>query len=225
MDNGYDGVFLYCSDNNTISKSVIINNFRGIFFWNSSGNIISGNTIADNRYDGMCIHGAYNKIFENNITDSNYDGIGLHGAFNIIFENNISNSSYDGIHIYDSVYNTVFHNNLVNNKLSARLSDSSSTLDGGYPSGGNYWSDYTGIDEYSGANQDTLGSDGIGDTPYVIDENNRDNYPLMAPFVGDIDDTVLPTEEAFPIVQVVIASIILAAMGIGLLIYFKKRHR
>jgi len=45
-------------------------------------------------------------------------------------------------------------------------------------------------------------------------KTTENNYPLMAPFVGDIDDTVLPTEEAFPIVQVAVASIILAALGI-----------
>jgi nitrous oxidase accessory protein NosD len=56
------------------------------------------------------------------------------------------------------------------------------TWDDGYPSGGNYWSNYTGIDEYSGPSQNETGSDGIGDTPYVIDENNTDRYPLMAPF-------------------------------------------
>jgi len=46
--------------------------------------------------------------------------------------------------------------------------------DDGYPSGGNYWSDYNGTD----ANHD-----GIGDTPYVIDANNADNYPLMTPYI------------------------------------------
>jgi hypothetical protein len=45
--------------------------------------------------------------------------------------------------------------------------------DDGYPSGGNYWSDYTGIDG---------NYDGIGDAPHVIDVNNQDNYPLMGPF-------------------------------------------
>jgi len=45
--------------------------------------------------------------------------------------------------------------------------------DDGYPSGGNYWSDYTGVD---------ADGDGIGDTPYVIDENNTDRYPLMNPW-------------------------------------------
>jgi hypothetical protein len=54
--------------------------------------------------------------------------------------------------------------------------------DDGYPSGGNYWSDYRGVDLYSGPYQNETGSDGIGDTPYVIDENNVDHYPLMNPW-------------------------------------------
>jgi hypothetical protein len=54
--------------------------------------------------------------------------------------------------------------------------------DDGFPSGGNYWSDYAGIDLYSGPYQNETGSDGIGDTPYVIDENNIDHYPLMNPW-------------------------------------------
>jgi len=46
----------------------------------------------------------------------------------------------------------------------------------------NYWSDYNGTDFNSGPYQNETGSDGIGDTPYVIDENNQDNYPLMGTF-------------------------------------------
>jgi len=54
--------------------------------------------------------------------------------------------------------------------------------DNGYPSGGNYWSNYTGVDLHSGSNQDETGSDSIGDTACAIDVNNTDRYPLMAPF-------------------------------------------
>jgi len=35
---------------------------------------------------------------------------------------------------------------------------------------------------YSGPNQNIPGSDGIGDTPYVIDADNQDRYPLMNPW-------------------------------------------
>jgi hypothetical protein len=38
------------------------------------------------------------------------------------------------------------------------------------------------VDEKSGPNQDLPGSDGIGDTPYFIDANNKDRYPLMIPY-------------------------------------------
>ena len=54
--------------------------------------------------------------------------------------------------------------------------------DNSYPSGGNYWSDYTGVDLYWGPNQDQPGSDGIGDTPYIIDDDNQDNYPFMSEY-------------------------------------------
>jgi hypothetical protein len=54
-----------------------------------------------------------------------------------------------------------------------------------YPSGGNYWSDYTGIDELQGPNQDVQGSDGIGDIPSCIPLGiNKDAYPLMKPWIG-----------------------------------------
>lgn len=46
--------------------------------------------------------------------------------------------------------------------------NSTNIMDDGYPSGGNCWDDYTGID-----------GDGISDTPYVIDEYNTDRYPLV----------------------------------------------
>jgi len=69
----------------------------------------------------------------------------------------------------------------------AELWDSRNIWDNGYPSGGNYWSNYNGTDLYSGPCQNVTGSDGIGDTPYVIDANNQDNYPLMKPYSGLYD--------------------------------------
>jgi len=62
--------------------------------------------------------------------------------------------------------------------LASKL-DSTNVWDDDYPSGGSYWSDYNGVDVKNGPNQDQPSSDGIGDTPYVIDANNQDRYPLM----------------------------------------------
>jgi hypothetical protein len=63
-----------------------------------------------------------------------------------------------------------------------REPDYANFWDIGYPSGGNYWSDYTSVDSYSGPYQNETGSDGIGDTPYIIDEDNQDNYPFMSEY-------------------------------------------
>jgi len=65
-----------------------------------------------------------------------------------------------------------------------------------YPSGGNYWSNYAGVDLYSGPYQNETGSDGIGDTPHVLTLNNQDNYPLVNPWsVRDVAVTkVLPNK-------------------------------
>ena len=71
------------------------------------------------------------------------------------------------------------------------MEGSANNWDYGYPSGGNYWSDYNGTDVYSGPYQNETGSDGKGDTPYSIDEYNVDDYPLMTPWAaaspGDIN--------------------------------------
>ncbi len=171
ISNNYDGVYFFWSDNNTISGNTIADNdFRGIFFWASSGNNISGNTNTNN-YDGICVHGANTTITDNTLTGNEY-GIALHGSGTIISGNNITGSKQYAISLYDCAYNRIFHNNLIDNTNQIRLSCSSSTWDDGYPSGGNYLSDYTGTDS---------DGDGIGDTPYIIDENNQDNYPLMEP--------------------------------------------
>jgi len=81
---------------------------------------------------------------------------------------------------FDSSNNTIYHNNFVNNTNQVYQEENfNNTWNEVYPSGGNYWSDYNGTDLYSGPYQNITGSDGIGDTPYVIDANNIDHYPLM----------------------------------------------
>jgi len=70
----------------------------------------------------------------------------------------------------------------VNNFDQVASYQSANSWNDSYPSGGNYWSDYTDVDEKSGPNQDQPVSDGIWDHPYVIDENNVDHYPIVPEF-------------------------------------------
>ena len=59
--------------------------------------------------------------------------------------------------------------------------DAKNEWDDGYPSGGNFWSNYNGSDKFSGPNQDIPGNDGIGDTNFTFDADSSDNYPLYSP--------------------------------------------
>jgi len=100
---------------------------------------------------------------------------------NSIIGNNISNTLYP-IYIHDSSLSNIFRNNFINNTYQVWSDESLNVWNDDYPFGGNYWSDYTGVDLYSGSYQNESGSDGIGDTPYVIDGSNEDRYPLMNPY-------------------------------------------
>jgi hypothetical protein len=95
-----------------------------------------------------------------------------------------------GIRLLDGANtNTIHHNNFVKNTVQIYVKSSYGNIwDNGYPSGGNYWSDYNGSDCRNGADQNLAGCDGIGDSPNVIDSNNRDNHPLMKPIPWDSDD-------------------------------------
>jgi len=181
------GVQLWGTTNTTISGNNITNNSCGIVLEASSNyNSISRNDITANSEYGVSLSSSlYNSISGNHITNNRQRGIwlGASSNYNIISGNNITNNQF-GIYLVDSLNNRFWHNNLIDNRKQVGFYDSgyANDWDDGYPSGGNYWSDYNGTDLYSGTHQNQTGSDGIGDTPYVINEDHRDNYPLTNPW-------------------------------------------
>ena len=99
-----------------------------------------------------------NTISENLITDS-YNGIQLHefSNLNTIVRNTLIHNEC-GVDIQASSSNRFFHNNFIENTQQVlTLTWDANFWDDGYPNGGNYWSDYKGLD---------LNGDKIGDTPY-----------------------------------------------------------
>ena len=110
--------------------------------------------------------------------------------------NNITNNDV-GIYLKDVRYlenvgmnNQVFNNNIIDNDFQVHVDPISDIVLWDNSTIGNYWNDYTGTD-----NND----DGIGDTPYVIYENNKDNFPLMEP-------TIIPEFPSWTILPIIITT-------------------
>jgi len=162
-----------------------------IYVTNSSSVRVLENNIADNWAEAR-FENCTELVFSGNNVTNNPVGVALENCSgSTLVGNSFQSNLFSGIHLSRSSNNLIFHNNFVENTQQVHVEESGyiNTWDNGYPSGGNYWGSYTGVDVYSGPYQNETGSDGIGDTEYVIDAYNRDRYPLMEPYspLGDIN--------------------------------------
>jgi parallel beta-helix repeat protein len=180
----------YADDNVTIQNVNIIGFDVGIGLVSTEGNKIFGCTITNTTNGIQFAEAVNNTISGNNITN-NQNGLYLNTVFNTeFFDNNIVNNEY-GVWLMASSDNKFYHNYFINNTNQVHFETTdgvpANTWDNGYPSGGNYWSDFKELypeveDIYSGPGQNETGSDGIWDGPYNMTENNIDNYPLIPEF-------------------------------------------
>ena len=252
---GYDGISLaanYCN----ISANKITDTTHGIVVFgyeNSiSGNIFESiglssaiqlnfanrNLISKNYIDS-CVEGIQiwqnsnnNTVAENTITNIKATAIGFqYSNYNTITGNNISYSDL-GTAIYGSSWNTISNNNYFYNEVQFGANEWYYLTWGGNRSintiNENYWSDYNGTD----ANKD-----GIGDTPYIIDEYNKDNKPVMSPIPVTLPNysptsspipTIntgphMPETELFLTLLIVATIVTVTVVAVGLLVFFKKR--
>ena len=202
----YNGGIHINSDYNNVSGNIVSNNAEiGLWINNCEYNFVSDNIIDTNGLDGLWIDSANNNIVTNNFITSNIDNgmIIKSSSHNTISENTISFNDNNGMSIFypsnnnniikniirsnndDGLYinasnNNIYHNSFIHNLENAKDEGGGNSWSDEYPSGGNYWSEYTGNDDYHGINQDLPGHDRFGDSPYEIPfKQGRDYYPLI----------------------------------------------
>ena len=211
--------------NLVISDNTITQNTEYGIYCTTSNSTISGNNVTDNGWEGIIIDECVNVtvrgnnikrnsrglllrwwgpfyVFGNNITDTGVGVVfGEYCSNSRVYEKNIAENSIgiqlDNVGDPDLIgkYNIVYNNNLVNNYQQVTVNPNSDVVSWDNNREGNYWSDYNGKD---------ANSDGIGDTPYVIDANNKDRYPLMRPIAIPEFPNVLISTTLFIVMAIVV---------------------
>jgi parallel beta-helix repeat protein len=181
-----------------MSGNIIQGNFNGILVeGGGTANTIYKNTLTDNSGWAIQLSDCTNTaLFENQISNNGF-GIFLSSATNnAITENNIINNTGWAMQLNGSqTQNLIYRNNLINNN--ARMGFQVSipwyfNVEGNdhhfvstpgkanswnNSAQGNFWSDY----QTRYTNTSEVGMSGLGDTPFVINDNNVDQHPFMQP--------------------------------------------
>jgi parallel beta-helix repeat protein len=242
LENGMAGILLELSNdhtsdyNNIIRNNMASNGVFGMRVSSSSNCLIEENSISNSEY-GIQLSGSAcrnNKLVGNSIRNCSSSGIQMSADcnHNTIVENAIANNQI-GIDIFASSNNEFYHNDFIKNTVqvnNGNVEDVNTSIGASiniWSNGfeGNFWSDYSA--RYPNATE--VDSSGIWNTPYVIDTNNTDQYPLMQQV--DVSVTApTPTPATAPAAGIplltiaAISAVSAVVIVIGLLVYFKKRN-
>jgi parallel beta-helix repeat protein len=224
FDDGQGGIVGFFADNTNITNNVVTNQQDwGIALMLGHWANITGNDLSKDNFSSIivgeysnvtvsenkCLNDNVTGLFLSNVTDAmtsgnnfseNGCGIAINDTHRAVIMNNDITLNGFGVLVANSSSITVYHNRIIGNTKQAM--DDNNTLiawDDGYPSGGNYWSDYAGSDLMNGPNQDLPGGDGIGDTPYAVNATSMDKYPFM-----DQSGTLIPEFGTMPLVVMVL---------------------
>jgi hypothetical protein len=167
---------LIIADNVKISNTIIglKNEYsKGIYAIFSNGLEINNNIIVG-RGNAISAVGCVDALINVNLLITKDISMDIEMSNNLRVSNNVFLSPTKIINSTNvQFFWNIFHSS------SITIINSEAQWDNGYPSGGNWWKQYSGVDAKHGPYQDQPGGDGIGDTPYVIAPGNIDRYPLM----------------------------------------------
>ena len=178
-----------------ISNNIISDNKFGIDMFETYHTHIHHNLIINqNRYDGMYIRFSSENTISHNIIDNN-NGFGIimiDSSNNTISKNSISNNGWGGVTNIDEheMHNLIYHNNFYHNEPDNAWDAGGNNWNYTQEFGGNFWDDYTGVDD---------NNDGIGDTPYQIKGGgNKDHYPFISPIVSEMATVEIKSVSSTP---------------------------
>ena len=215
-DNYDTAVVAMDSSFNNVSYNNMKNNAFGIVLMDDTSGLSGSNVISGNNIQASDTGVWFDDVSNSEISGNSIEGCAEVGSGNAIWLSSSSNNTIAkndftnnnvGVQLQGSSNNRFWHNDFINNTLQVYIQAASSSnfWDNGYPFGGNYWSNYDGIDVMYGPSQDIIGSDGIGDTAFNLDANDIDHYPLMGPFgsstYAGLNMTVFPSDDVCLIFQ------------------------
>jgi len=243
LQNNGEGILLQSCGANTISGNIVTENrITGIDLSWSSSNSVSGNIITKNGV-GVLVMGAAgsgagytsNNVISNNLIAQNIRwGLRLNATQinNQIFGNSIidNNPGTQGLQV--SIPMCMIVENIKGKVTINMVSGMGNVWNSG--GSGNYWSDFK--DRYHNATE--VDTTGVWNIPFYINENNIDHYPLVEPLSNSAlpiqQQTTTPQQITNPItpnalstsnIILVTIAVVLTAVIMGSLLYFKRLHR
>ena len=169
-----------------LGGNVADNHFTGskgyaLWVYSSLNLVLNGNNDSGAGGYALAIDSSQNITAVGNDLSNSYWGFELNNSSTIQLVGNRLAADTWAFSLNNSTGLLAYHNNFIRDgPVLFKGSSSANRWNDSYPIGGNYWSAYTGKDNFKGPGQNVPGSDGIGDTPYVIAAGIAvDHYPLM----------------------------------------------
>ncbi len=196
-NNSLYSIYVYGSSN--LIKD---NSCQNIGLSNSTDNVVLGNRITtDSRsYSGIDLHWSNNNFFYRNYVSGFSSGFRLwYSPGNTIAVNSIADSLHASISFGASSNNRIYLNNLIENPFNFTPYVYDDFVDPNYRASfpdmtfsTNYWDNGTRGNHWGSYNGSDVNGDGIGDTPYFMNSENQDNFPLIAQVDIDSVSVELP---------------------------------